>query len=343
MDKLMLTPLSNAQAKTVIDSEQLFAAFQDAILQSQAYQGGMHWKTIAGREYLYRTRDRLGNAKSLGVKSDETLDIFNTFTERKGVLKNRVAELKSRLQTQAKINAAYRVGHVDNHVADICEQLAKAGLLDTNMMIIGTNALHAYEAMAGIRFQADILATTDIDLLWNHTSKLSLLTSEQLQSEGLIGLLRRADKSYEIIKNQPFRAVANSGYMVDLIRQMPQPLWADEPDRFFKNDLIATEIWNMKWLISAPKITQTVIAQNGRIFTMTVPDPRAFAMFKWWLSQADERLPVKNQRDAAQALAVIKMIAEYLPHLNNNWSVIQSFPRNIIENTVKLVGTESSR
>jgi hypothetical protein len=339
MDKLMFTPLSNAQIKAAIDSEQLFAALQDAAMQSQAYQGGMHWKTIANREYLYRTRDRLGNAKSLGVKSEETLDIFNSFIGRKGVLKSRVDDLKNRLHTQAKINAAYRVGHVDNHVADICEQLAKAGLLDTNMLIIGTNALHAYEAMAGIRFEADIMATTDIDLLWNHTSKLSLLSSKQLHAEGLIGLLRRADKSYEIIKNQPFRAVANSGYMVDLIRQMPHPPWADEPDRFFKSDMIATDIWNMKWLISAPKISQTVIALNGRIFTMSVPDPRAFAMFKWWLSTSDERMPAKKQRDATQAMAVIKMIAEYLPHLNQDWMAIQSFPKNIIENTLKITRT----
>jgi len=332
----MFFPISNAQAKAVIDSEQLFAAYQDTSMQSQGYQGGMHWKTVAGRDYLYRIHDRLGNGKSLGVKSEKTIQIFNTFTERKVLLKSRMNELKERLNIQAKINAVYRVGHVDNHVAAICEQLNKANLLDTNMLIIGTNAMHAYEAMAGIRFQTDIMATTDIDLLWNHTSKLSLITIKELQPEGFIGLLRQADKSFEIIQNQPFLAVSKSGYMVDLIRQMPNPPWSDEPDRFFENDLIAVDIWNMKWLISAPKITQPVIALNGKIFKITVPDPRAFAMFKWWLAQSDERQPSKKQRDATQAKAVIKLIAEYLPHLNQQWSAIKSFPKDIAENTIKL-------
>jgi len=329
----MLTPISSAQAKAVVDSEQLFAAYQDVLAQSQSYQGGMHWKTVAGKEYLYRTRDRLGNGKSLGAKSEKTIEIFTTFIERKATLKDRLGELKNRLAIQAKINAAYRIGHVDNHVADICEQLNKAHLLDSNMLIIGTNALHVYEAMAGIRFEADILATTDIDLLWNHTSKLSLISSTELQAEGFIGLLRHTDKSYEIVQNQPYRAVSKTGTMVDLIRQMPNPPWTEEPDRFFENDLIATDIWNMKWFISAPKITQPVIALNGRVFMMTVPDPRAFVMFKWWLSQSDERLPTKKRRDAEQALAVRELIQQYLPHLNQNWAAIKSFPKDVIENT----------
>jgi len=329
--------ISNAQAKAVIDSEQLFLAFQDAAMQNQSCQGGMHWKTVAGKDYLYRIHDRLGNGKSLGVKSEKTQEIYNKFTQRKALLKNRLTELKDRLNIQAKINAAYRVGHVENNVAAICEQLNRANLLGTNIMIIGTNALHAYEALAGVRFQSDIMATTDIDLLWNHTSKLSLVTSKELQPEGLIGLLRHADKSFEIIQTQPFRAVAKSGYMVDLIQQMPNPPWSDEPDRFFENDLIATDIWNMKWLLSAPKIKQAVIALNGDIFNITVPDPRAFAMFKWWMAQSDERRASKKQRDAAQARAVIQLIVEHLPHLNKNWSAMKSFPKNIIKNTINLI------
>lgn len=333
----MYQPISHAQAKAVIDSEQLFSAVQDAATQYQSYQGGMHWKTVAGKDYLYRIHDRLGNGNSLGVKSDKTQEIYNTFTQRKALLKNRLTELKDRLNIQAKINAAYRVGHVENHVAAICEQLNKANLLGTNIIIIGTNALSAYEALAGVRFQSDIMATTDIDLLWNHTSKLSLVTAKELQPEGLIGLLRHVDKSFEIIQTQPFRAVSKSGYMVDLIRQIPNPPWLDEPDRFFENDLIATDIWNMKWLLGAPKITQAVIALNGDIFNMTVPDPRAFAMFKWWLAQSDERQPSKKQRDAAQAKAVIQLISEHLPHLNKNWSAMKSFPKDIIKNTIHQV------
>ena len=330
----MFTTISNAQAKAVIDSEQIFAAYRDLSSQWVDYEGGIHWKKISGKEYLYRTSDRKGNGRSMGVKSPATESIFLTFSSRKEVLSSRLKDLRSRLELQSKLNVVYRAGHAQNQVADICEQLDRAQLFGQNLMVIGTNALYAYEAMAGVRFQSDILATVDIDLLWNHTSRLRIATTKAMDKEGLLGLLRKADKSYEIVKTQPFRAVSKSGYMVDLIRQMPSPPWASEPDRFFDQDMVATDIWNMKWLLGAPKIDQPVIAGDGRIFMMTVPDPRAFVMFKLWLSQSDERDPLKKQRDAAQAIALIDVIEQKLPHLNANWKAIKSFPLDVVDSAV---------
>lgn len=325
----MYAPLSNDQAKVLIDAEQLFGGYQDALVKYADYHGGMHWKTIAGKAYLYRTLDRKGNAKSLGVRSAETECTFEAFTSRKAMLKERVAELRTRLDVQKKVNAAYRLGHVPNEVAAVCQQLEKAQLMGTNIHIIGTNAIHAYAAMAGVRFSSDLMATSDVDLLWSHKSKISLAASAEISEGGLLGLLKRADSSYEIKDNQRFRAVSKTGFMVDLIRQTPTPPWRKEPDQFFANDLVAVDIWNMKWLLSAPQITHPVIAVNGSVFNMSVPDPRAFAMFKLWLSRSDEREAVKKGRDKAQATAVIELIQDRLPHLANAWSTMKTFPKSV--------------
>ena len=329
----MYLPISNAQAKAVIDSDQLFAAYKDTIAKSRGDGRGMHWKTIAGKEYLYRTLDSRGTAKSLGARSPETEEIFAAFTSRK----ERLRDLKEQLAVQARVNAAYRAGHVPNATADVCIELDKAQLLDKNILVIGTNAMHAYEAMAGVRFPADIMATVDIDLLWSHNSKLSLATSHAVQGDGLLGLLRKADKTYEKLENQQFRAVAANGYMVDLIRQMPTPPWADEPDRFFADDLVATDIWNMKWLLGAPRVMQPVIANDGRVFIMSAPDPRAFAMFKIWLSTAEDREPIKKARDAQQGRAVIGLIEDRLPHLASRWTALKSFPHAVYEQAMEQV------
>lgn len=339
----MYQPINSAQAKSAIDSEQILAAYRDAVTKAQDYAGGMHWKTVSGKEYLYRTLDRKGNAKSLGPRSEKTEQILAHFTHRKAEIADRVKSLKEQLEIQAKVNAAYRVGHVPNQVADVCIELDKAHLLDSNITVIGTNAMHVYEAMAGVRFPTDIMATVDIDLLWNHTSKLSVASSPHVKEEGLMGLLRKADSSYEIMGGQPFRAVSKTGYMVDLIRQMPDPPWADEPDRFFEQDLVATDIWNMKWLLGAPRVVQPVVANDGRAFMMSAPDPRAFAMFKLWLSTAEDREPAKKLRDAEQARAVIQLIEDRLPHLARAWPSLKSFPQDVVDRAMTEVRRERER
>lgn len=330
----MYADLSNAQAKTVIDAEQAFEAYRDAVDKFAAYQGGMHWKTVKGRDYLYRTFDRNGNAKSLGPRSRETEAVQQVFVQRKAELKDRVDTLAERLNIQQKVNVAFRVGHIPNEVADVCIALNRLRLMGTNFMVIGTNAMHVYSAMTGTRFDSDVMATTDVDLLWNHKSKLSLVATTELKHQGLLGLLKRADKSFEIRAGQSFRAVSKSGLMVDLIRQMPSPPWRSEPDKLAEStasDLVATDIWNMKWMLGAPKITQCVIAVDGRVLNMTCPDPRAFALFKLWLAQSDERDPRKKGRDLSQALEVIRLIEDKLPHYLNSWQSLHSFPADVVQ------------
>lgn len=320
----MYSDLSNAQAKTVIDAEQAFEAYRDAVDKFAAYQGGMHWKTVKGRDYLYRTLDRKGNAKSLGPRSPETEAVQHSFVQRKAELKDRVDVLAERLNIQQKVNVAFRVGHVPNEVADVCIALDQLHLMGTNFMVIGTNAMHVYAAMTGTRFDSGVMATTG----------MSLVATTELKHEGLLGLLKRADKSFEIRAGQSFRAVSKSGLMVDLIRQMPSPPWRSEPDKLTAStagDLVATDIWNMKWMLGAPKITQSVIAVNGRVLNMTCPDPRAFALFKLWLAQSDERDARKKGRDLAQALEVMRLIEDKLPHYRNSWQSLRSFPADVVQ------------
>jgi hypothetical protein len=331
----MYRELTNDQAKQVIDTEQVFQAMKDAERAAAGCRGGMHWKTIGDKQYLYRSHDRTGKANSQGPRSPETELIYEKFTKHKAEVTDLLAKLRDQMSVQARINAALRVGSVPNPVADICIELEKADLLGNSVMVIGTNSMHVYEAMAGVRFPSDIMSTVDIDLLWNHKSKLSLAAKEEIEMAGLMGILKRADKSFAVSESMPYRAIAGSKYMVDLIRQMPNPPWAKEADRFFdEDDLIATDIWNMKWMLGAPRVTHPVIAVNGRVFNMTAPDPRAFAMFKLWLSNAEDREPEKKNRDLAQAQAVIALIEDRLPHLASKWRALRSFPADVVEETM---------
>ena len=334
--------LNDSQLKQQIDAEQTYAAWQDATVKSRDFAGGMHWKTVSGKEYLYKSLDRKGNAKSLGVRSVETQEIERHFTEQKELFKKRMQSLNDTLATTTKINAALRLGSAPSIVAQLCNRLNQAGLMGHSLMVIGTNSLFAYEAMAGVRFAPAIMATTDIDLLWDHKARVRLAAVGTLQGgdaddggadrtePGLLAILKKVDASFQIVQGQNFRATNDKGYMVDLIRQMPNPPWKDEPDRFFsEGDLVATHIWNMKWLLNAPRVHQTAIAVNGVMFPICAPDPRAYAMFKLWLAQSVERNPLKKSRDLAQAKALACLIQDRLPHLATNWRDIRSFPADV--------------
>jgi hypothetical protein len=331
---LIPIPLSDSQAKQVIDAEQTYQAWWDAWRMSRDFVGGMHWKTVAGKEYLYKTHDRKGNAKSLGTRSAATESIAHEFHARKQESESRLKVLSDNLRTQERVNAALRIGSAPNIVAQLCLKLAQTGLMGKSLMVIGTNSLYAYEAIAGVRFAREVMATTDIDLLWSHKAKLafSQLDDNEAAPNSLMDILQKVDKSFKRLDLQHFRAANDQGYLVDLIRQMPAPPWKEEPERIGgEQDLIATDIWNMKWLLNAPRVEALAIAVNGTVFPITAPDPRAYCAFKYWLSQSDERNPQKKSRDLAQAKAVFAVIEQRLPHLNKDWLGLKSIPKEVLE------------
>jgi hypothetical protein len=66
-----------------------------------------------------------------------------------------------------------------------------------------------------------------------------------------------------------------------------------------------------------------------------VPDPRAFAVHKLWLSNQIDRNVVKKNRDRSQALAVCKLIFQYLPEFEIKKEELRMFPEDIIAEAVK--------
>ena len=83
----------------------------------------------------------------------------------------------------------------------------------------------------------------------------------------------------------------------------------------FPEDLVAVEVKGLEWLVSCPKFTATGIDERGFPVELTVPDPRAFAMHKYWLANRADRNPEKKNRDLAQSLAVFALVMDKLPFL----------------------------
>ena len=98
--------------------------------------------------------------------------------------------------------------------ARILRELDHEGLLATHLIVAGTNALFAYEAATGTVLPTEHVATTDADLLWD-TKQSLLLAATGVRREGIMGILRRVDRSF--VADYGFNARNDDGYIVDLL------------------------------------------------------------------------------------------------------------------------------
>lgn len=307
-----MRPLSNQQRLNLVNSEQLFENYQAALRQAQSYAYGMRWKKVRDIDYLFRESDRRGNGKSLGRRSPETEAILQAFHAGKETAMARLGAIKAQLDEQARLNKALRIARVPRVVARILRQLDEAGLGST-FTVMGTQAMYAYEAAAGVQFLAELLASGDVDLLYDTRKRLTLV-SNKLDGQGLLGLLKKADRSFECIRKRGFRAANAGQFIVDLIIP-PSGMQECEAVTFAEDDLVAAEVPGLQWLLNAPKLNAVAIDEDGWPVPFRSPDPRAFALHKAWLSQQLDRDPIKKPRDLAQARAVAEAINEYMPHL----------------------------
>jgi len=335
---MIFKEMSDNQRRVYIDTAQLYEAFMAAYRKSRAYRGGMHWKKAKGREYLFRSRDRYGYGKSLGPRSPETEKILEEFRKNKKQLKERLESLKDRLKEQARFCKAALIQRVPRLAADTFRLLDQQKLLGRNVLIVGTNALYAYEAAAGAFVDSSITATGDLDILWDVRARLTLVADDDIVQTGLLDILRKADRSFELSGPRSFRAINRDGYMVDLIKSEPKHMLMQERTQMGgPDDLTAAEIRNLHWLISSPKIYQVVIGEDGFPAAMSAPDPRAFALHKLWLSKQENREAVKKQRDRDQAVAVANLVVKYLPQYKFKAAELRMFPQRLLAEAEKSI------
>jgi len=198
--------------------------------------------------------------------------------------------------------------------------------------VLGTHAIYAYEAAAGVHIDPGLTATDDVDLLLDARQRLSFVATEDVEEASLIHLLRKVDKSFART-DQTFRAVNDEGYLVDLVKPLRTPPWAKEPAKIGSDadDLSAVEITGLSWLESAPAFEATAIDEQGQPLRIIAPDPRVFAVHKHWLSKQPDRAPIKRQRDQRQAQCVADLATVYLPHLPFEADELRMLPKALVD------------
>ncbi len=157
--RIGLIDIGDDARRQYIDAQSTFTAWEDARSAVAEVRGGMYWKRQGKTDYLIRTSPK--NAQtSLGPRSEETESIHAKFTDRKSRAEARVKDLATELVRHQRMNRALFVGRAPQVLGDVLRALADAGLTEY-FMVVGTHALYAYEAAAGVRFESsDALATS---------------------------------------------------------------------------------------------------------------------------------------------------------------------------------------
>lgn len=308
--------ISPAAARQYIDAVAVFEAWEEAQQDAAQVRGGMYWHagppSAPEARYLVRTTPA-GAQTSLGPQSPESQAIYDRFMQRKQESAERMAGLKAALDQHRRLNRALRVGRVEPLVVSLLARLADTQL-SPHFRVVGTHALYAYEAAAGVRLDADALATRDTDLLWDTRKRIQFATQLARVDSSMLGVLKKVDGTFRMRRSQQYTAVNKDGFEVDIIRREqveddPHPIKLSGED----DDFWVAQARRANVLLDAPGFSAVVVATNGTMARMGTVAPGTFVAFKRWLADQRDRDALKRRRDVLQAAAVEKLMDEFLP------------------------------
>lgn len=315
LPKTAFLDIGNDARRQFIDAQAVFSAWEVATKSAAEVRGGMYWKVQGKSAYLIRTSPA-NSQKSLGPRSVETELIYRRFVERKAQVESRIADLAAELERHQRMNRALFVGRAPQILVDILNVLARAGLAE-HFVVVGTHALYAYEAAAGVRLgPAEALATRDVDLLWDTRKRVRFLAQMKFLGSSMIGLLKKVDPSFEIRDDQAYTAANSKGFEVDIIRREavdgdPHPLKMTDDEA----DFWVVQAKRAGVLLSTARFSCMIVSPSGHMARMHTIAPLAFSEFKQWMAAQPDRDPMKKQRDMQQAALAQTLVEEYLPQL----------------------------
>ena len=303
-------PLPDQAARQLIDSTAIFEELRRVQSQTRKYAGGMHWKRQDKYEYLIRTTpDNRG--VPIGPRSPETEKVYEKFKREKEAAEDRARKLRVSFTEAERLNKAVRAGRAPNLVVDILRALEDRGL-DKHFIVVGTHALYAYEAAAGVWIASSAMATKDVDLLWDARKRVEFITDMERAGESMLSILKKVDSTFVRSEEHKETAVNANGFQVDFLRRMQSE---DDPHPFRlsanEEDLFVVQARRAQVLNEAPAFEHPIVSVTGRMVLMRTVDPEIFVRFKRWLANgAPDRDPQKRGRDLSQAEIVHVLLEE---------------------------------
>lgn len=311
----LIAECAESQLRQYVDSAAAFRHLQAAKKEAAEVRGGMIWREVGGKRYLVRTRPS-GSQHSLGPDSADNRKVYESFTARKRRAEETLAARKQALEQMRKLNRAYGVGRTPQIVIDVLNAIEKAGIAE-QFLTIGTHAIYAYEAAAGVRVTDGALATRDLDLLFDTRQHIAFMTTMSRIDSSFIKVLHSADKSFRAVDGHLPKAINKDGFEVHLVRRVardgdPHPLLMSAS----AEDLWAEQVETGNRLISARRFDQVVVSPRGEMALMRTVHPLDFVAVKRELAARRDRDAAKAPKDKLQAEVIQYLWDETLSHMH---------------------------
>jgi hypothetical protein len=298
--------LTDDQLRALANAAALHESRREVLGQLSRLPGGMYWRVINSKEYLYQyAQGPAGQrAKSLGPRTARNERALREYTETKADLEERRAGIEVRLNELAPVWRALRLPAIDRVAGRILRALDQAELVGTGVLVVGTYALKAYEVESASDFAAGMDATEDLDFtLVAHDDEPGADVPRRL-----LLTLKRLDASFIVSPSSPRTVVNKQGYRVDLLSHTlaarPSPAMPWKPER----------LAGQEWLLRGKPVHTVLIDFGGWPVALSAPDPRFFALHKLWLSKRPGRPGPKRAKDGRQGTALLEAIRRYMPH-----------------------------
>ncbi len=322
------------QRKQTINTKQIYENFEDFSQKLHSYRGSMGYTNVNGQNYLYKQWSSRGKTikKSLGAQSDENDKILASWLNGRSDARRQVEGLSNALQRQASLNIGYDIARVPVLVSKMLRALTKHKALFADggsCIVLGTNAMYAYEAFFGVKFGSDVMETLDLDIMVDARRRLSVAYTGS-EPASLLDIAKSADK--EFVKHAKKNYAMTKGeFEVEFIKASEVPPWRKSKHERPENDLQPSEIDELSWLINAPKMTDIAIGEDGYPVKISAVDPLSFAIYKMWMSKSPKRDPQKSVRDDLQARAVAKVISLFPGRSASKFEEVTWMPKEAMQ------------
>ncbi|WP_395795299.1 GSU2403 family nucleotidyltransferase fold protein [Aquimonas sp.] len=312
----------DTQLRALIDLRDAYDATLSLWRVSDRHAGRMSWKTISGRDYLYHVHGDAGVGRSLGPRSPDTELAYETFRNGKLETKAQLAATEPDMKRAAAVYTAVGLPVSDSWAAKLFQHLDREGMMGRAVLVVGTNAMPAYQIEAQERMATRIHATRDTDLAWRG--------EDAGDTPMLWPVIREFDPTFRVNAERPFQAIGRGSRELELLAA-PSVLnsLGSEPFR------PVSGLVEQEWLLLGEPLRQVICSLDRTPCGIVVPDPRFFALHKAWLSTKPGRDPLKATKDMTQARLVWSWLGN-MPRYPVDANFIRSVPEALQDTQTSL-------
>lgn len=308
---------SDEQARALVNLEQRYQVWMEAERALAELPYDLRRKTVGDRDYLYEITGRDGNGRSLGPWSDENESRFETYREQKAVAKERIQGSRRALDESGRLCRALRLPALANNAGPILREADRRRLLDGPLLVVGTNAMAAYNVEAGGFIREAPEETDDFDIAW---------AAKQLEPDGptVWQMLKAVDPTFAVNTERPFQARNAKAYEVELLvaPSRVSTLYRTDQPR-------PVPLPEQEWLLQGQHVDRVVICRDGSPARIVCPDPRWFALQKLWMSSQAKRNPLKRGKDLKQGTALLNAVSVAMPQYSLGEDFVASLPAEL--------------